>query len=106
MHEYLLQNKNNPNLSITPTWISNQDIAISHKGYYQMPLNINNIDLCVLANFIHWSTKFIIERDQDILKNEQFKRNYEDNFDYALWAISSKKAFKRYDIGMLYYPSP
>lgn len=89
----------------TSTWISNTKISKENFPLIQMPGGINNIDLCVISNYLIAFTGFALYKDPSILENEKLTLVYKENLKLIFWALKNNKIFKRFDIGLLYYPN-
>ena len=57
LREYL---KDKQDVSLTTTWISSRKESLKKIPYYLMPGNVNNVELCVMSNFMHASTLYIL----------------------------------------------
>lgn len=70
-----------------------------------MPLEINNIDLSVLANFLNSFYDYTLNIDSSLLDNKELMKNINDNLLLLEWGVMGDHVFNRYDIALLYYPN-
>ena len=94
-----------PNPEFTSTWISNTSISKKNYPLIQIPGSINNIDLCVISNYLIAFTGFALYKDISVLENKKLLFVYKENLKLIFWALKNNKIFKRFDIGLLYYPN-
>lgn len=70
-----------------------------------MPLEINNIDLSVLANFLNCFYDYTLNIDSSLLDNKELMKNVSDNLLLLEWGVMGDHVLNRYDIALLYYPN-
>eukprot|EP01116_Phalansterium_solitarium_P003926 TRINITY_DN14774_c0_g1_i1.p1 TRINITY_DN14774_c0_g1~~TRINITY_DN14774_c0_g1_i1.p1 ORF type:complete len:644 (+),score=221.97 TRINITY_DN14774_c0_g1_i1:909-2840(+) len=93
------------------TWLLNIPTEIPFVNEEGMPSNTDNVDLCVLANFLYGTSHAVLQGLNNgsarsyFESDTNFQNLYTSAANVVSWGITSGAAATRPDIGLLYYPS-
>ena len=94
-------------LSLVPTWVqSSSESRTKYAVHYNMPFNINNVDLTVSANVIYGLTAALLSDMEDPTTwfDEEVQTLYDSTVVLLSWEIA-RNFSSRPDLALTYYPS-
>ena len=94
-------------LSLIPTWVqSSSESRAKYAVHYNMPFNINNVDLTVSTNVIYGLTAVLLSDMEDTTTwfDEEIQTLYDSTTTLLSWQIAHNFS-SRPDLALTYYPS-
>ncbi|KRX09831.1 hypothetical protein PPERSA_02703 [Pseudocohnilembus persalinus] len=79
-------------------------------GVFEMPMDVNNIDVTVNTNALFGLINFLMENEENLedifeFYDQEIRQIINDVTDLIVWAVKSEVIIKRPDLSLTYYPS-